>query len=352
MLKTLLNEFHFDLTITPTGPFLIKDGKYNKEFKDLYNRNNPNRKTHLDSIFMCMNRNVDIIAALKDENKFKDLIFYVPGTSFRGWIRSHAEKIVRTVCQNDGLLCCDPFEEDETSENLSCSKRLDIYKKKNIPDFVPYANACVICKLFGCTGSASRITISDSKPKVGIMPLSRDGIAIDRFTGGNSSGALFKNQVLSNVSFKTKVIIKNFEIWQLGLLAYVFRDMEQELVPFGFGKSKGYGQVKSSIDNMRFIYFTKNQTKLAGMGELCLEKTKYDLKTKNVDIELEEIEGNDAFTIRHQYAIKNQTKTAIGDNDFWKLCAGVWNSILSETDTLKKFKSNIQINKTTIAHDS
>ncbi len=82
----------------------------------------------------------------------------------------------------------------------------------------------------------------------------RDGIAINRFTGGVKEGP-FDYQYVLNREFTTKIQIRNFELWQLGILAFLLRDFEEELVPIGYGKTRGLGKVKGTIDLIAITYY-------------------------------------------------------------------------------------------------
>src|SRR5439155_3582615 len=76
----------------------------------------------------------------------------------------------------------------------------------------------------------------------------RDGVGIDRLTGGASHGAKFELEVVSTgVSFETDIHVRNFEVWQLGMLFVVLQDMTDELVRIGSGRSRGLGQVTAQI---------------------------------------------------------------------------------------------------------
>ena len=122
--------------------------------------------------------------------------------------------------------------------------------------------SCLICKLFGSTESASRLLIRDAYLKNGSDDKTekRSGVGIDRFTGGASSGALFELEVVkSSVEFKTQIYIRNFELWQLGLLAYVFKDFEDGFVSVGYGKSRGFGKVIGTVDKVELRYLGNNK---------------------------------------------------------------------------------------------
>jgi len=187
--------------------------------------------------------------------------FFVPGTSIRGPFRALAERIIRSLLPEDappGLTACDPFEQDQKnhSQTLGCSKRLESETNGKSK----YAAACPACKLFGCGGLAGRIQFTDADIKPGYRSIYRDMIGIDRFTGGvykgsdKAGGANMLFHLLENTTFAMTITVINFELWQLGLMAYVFRDFEQGLAPIGFGKSKGFGRVKGSIEEIILTY--------------------------------------------------------------------------------------------------
>ncbi len=263
MLKKLINECIFDLEIILKSPLLIKDGRYDEKTKKEWFVNDAIGKP--DAILISRNTPKEIKKAIQVDDVSK-LDFYIPGSSLRGIMRSHAEKIVRTICPEN--TCCNPLEKDTKCKN------------KN------YKDSCIICKLFGSTGTAGRIHIHDSDKIVVTTDnvIERTGNAIDRFTGGVSEsdghGALFKNTMLEGSIFKTQITIHNFEIWQLGLLAYILRDFnvfsekdESGLITIGSGKNRGLGRVKGKINEVYVIYYDKDITKtkyeLMGIAEIC-----------------------------------------------------------------------------------
>ena len=314
MLKRLVNECSFCLTLSCKGPLLIKEGRYEKPESD---------KKMPDSFFLCRNTPDEMKAAV-ERNDFANIRFYIPGSSLRGVIRSHAEMIVRTLTRDDPI-CCIPHN------NFACDKG--------------YKDSCMICKLFGSTGGASRISIHDSEIIKNGNVTERYGIAIDRFTGGVSEseghGMLFKHTPLENYHFKSHIIIRNFEIWQLGLLAYVLRDFniftgkdEPGLITIGSGKNKGFGRVKGSIEGIWITYYDK------------------DIKRKSYELigigEINTSTSDDYGFIKNDQLLNGLLHEAIIDDDmpykkrckvkdnylFFKACATVWNKAITE----KKFK--------------
>lgn len=256
MLKRRLCEARFTWKLSCEGPLLIADGRYEKKkAEDEESKKLPNK------IFISRTPEQElkkIAARAYSAESLGSLAYFIPGTSLRGPLRAQAERILRTVIPgNPPDTACDPFEQESVSSQ-SCSKRLD-----DTGAAVPYATACPACRLFGCTGAASRIQIADADIGKSARSVYRDMIGIDRFTGGvyqrkeesgKKKGANMRFHVLEGASFETTVTVTNFELWQLGLLAFVFRDFEEGLVSIGFGKTKGFGQVTGKIQSVEIAY--------------------------------------------------------------------------------------------------
>jgi len=238
MLKQLKNEAFCTLRITTTGPLLIKSGYASVSGPDMTPVLTWHEKGH--EVFM-------------------------PGSSLKGVFRSHLEKI---ACSLKPRVVCYPFEGTEAKQADLEQRRSDyrdscggmftqIGKRSNearkwleeVSDLV-YAASCPTCRLFGSTGFIGRIAISDAYLASKEVKERRDGIGIDRLTGGASHGAKFELEVVSSgVSFETNIHLRNFEIWQLGMLFAVLQDMEDELIRVGSGRSRGLGQVKAEISD-------------------------------------------------------------------------------------------------------
>ena len=238
MLKKLVNEAYCTLSITTTGPLLIKSGQ-------------------------ATISGPDMTPVLTFRNGRQEV--FLPGSSLKGVFRSHIEKI---VCSLKPQVVCYPFsghedkEIDHTQRKKdyldSCGDRFnkeanrsekDRHRIDEQTDYV-YAQSCPTCRLFGSTGFIGRIAISDAylmKDTKGITE-ERDGVGIDRLTGGSSHGAKFELEVVSSgVTFETDIHLRNFEIWQLGMFFVVLQDMADQLIHLGSGRSRGLGQVTAKI---------------------------------------------------------------------------------------------------------
>jgi len=270
MLKRRLCEATFQWELTCKGPLLIRDGRYADCEKGSGKEGFP------DCLFMSHLSKEELKRVARScNNKPPNMLFYIPGTSIRGPFRALAERIIRSLLPEDAphLTACNPFEQED-KKTLGCSTRLE--KEKNNKS--KYAAACSACKLFGCAGLASRICFTDADIKR-YKSVYREMVGIDRFTGGafhsNKGGALMRYHVLEDTMFTTTVTVVNFELWQLGLLAYVFRDFENSLVPIGYGKTKGFGQVKGKITGITLTYL-EIPTHIEHVGSLMTSATERD----------------------------------------------------------------------------
>jgi len=276
MLKRRLCEARFDWTLRCEGPLLVADGRYEK---DKAAKGDDQQKKQPQKVFISHAGIDQVRQKVRQAGSAESLTlpYYVPGTSLRGPFRAQAERIVRSLEPAEASpprTACDPFEEREGELLRSCSQRL----QAPTGAATPYAAACPACKLFGCTATASRIRFTDAEIS-GARSVYRDMIGIDRFTGGvftgdrseegGGGGANMRVHALEGATFTTTVTVTNFELWQLGLMAYVLRDFAEELVAIGFGKSKGFGVVKgASVESLQVrISYPPGR---AGRGELHL----------------------------------------------------------------------------------
>ena len=286
MLKRLVNECRFRLTIHTIGPVLVKSGHETVSGPNMTPvRTYRNGKTEV----------------------------YFPGSSLKGVFRSHIEKVIRTL--NSGIVC-NPFLKTEEKTNrqgtqlvcpdyaeVSCSDKFEVRQRDQLQvDNIPwerskekvsneyvYHDSCPVCRLFGSTSFIGRVAISDAYILNTEMTEQRDSVGIDRFIGGAASGAKFELEVVSSgVTFETDIYVRNFEGWQLGMLMLVVQDLEDGLIRIGSGRSRGLGNVKSEISEVQVNYIGtvngKPTNHVWGLGKL-LGDSSYGTKT------------NDCFTV-------------------------------------------------------
>jgi hypothetical protein len=88
-----------------------------------------------------------------------------------------------------------------------------------------------------------------------VQPELRDGIGVDRISGGVAGEAKFDLEVMpAGVTFETQMDLVNFEVWQLGWMAYVLRDLMDGNLRIGTGTSRGMGRVRGYLDAITLDY--------------------------------------------------------------------------------------------------
>lgn len=150
--------------------------------------------------------------------------------SFRGVLRSHAERIVRTLLADSK---CAPFDlpADDPGQQL-------------------------IHSLFGKTGSATLLKISDFVSSQSPKLQRREFVGIDRFHGGSSKSVKFNALVADSPTLTGSM---SFDLSRaetcpkpmLGLLMLVLRDILEGDLKFGMGASKGFGTGFGTIADLK-----------------------------------------------------------------------------------------------------
>ncbi len=233
MLKKQVNEAYCTIRITTMGPLLIKSG-------------------------LATVSGPDLTPVLTFRNSRQEV--FLPGSSLKGVFRSHIERIVCSI--KPGVVCYPFARHEERAADLvqrrrdyrdSCSERFnrvmgDRHRELEARTDLVYQDSCPTCRLFGSTGFIGRIAISDGYLVSTATTEQRDSVGIDRLTGGASHSAKFELEVISSgVVFEADIHLRNFEIWQLGMLFVVLQDMEDQLICIGSGRSRGLGKIVAQI---------------------------------------------------------------------------------------------------------
>lgn len=239
MLRRLVNEARWTLELTATGPVLVKSG------------------------YATLN-GPDMTPVLTFRNGFAQV--FLPGSSLKGLFRSHIEKVIRTLRPNEHVVA-DPFAKDGPEQACGLwfdaqNKRRKTLKQSTLDNPTIYKHSDPVARLFGSTSYIGRVSIGDAyvvDPETrrllerNTRPLARpteprDGVGIDRVTGGAAHGAKFELEVVSaGTRFQTEVLLRNFECWQLGAMLLVVQDLQDGLLRVGSGKSRGLGAVVGSV---------------------------------------------------------------------------------------------------------
>ena len=182
----------------------------------------------------------------------------IPGSSFKGALRSRLESFLRGIVGSDRKLVANPAIENEWSITAQEMKKI----KQNFPDDQALTDEILkhtdlVSHLFGSPWVASKFQVRD----LTVQPdawfgqyQERDGVAIDRDTETAADGKLYDYQVVPAATpFDFKAVVENAHDWELGLLMIGLHQFETEQIPLGGGRSRGLGVVKLEIDKMRWV---------------------------------------------------------------------------------------------------
>ena len=183
-----------DMELRFSGPFLVNDASREKDDDHL-------ERTNFTALACA------------------DGSAWLPSSSFRGALRQHAERLLRTL---------DPSASGDPNGPIGKGP---------------------IERLFGSTGQASRLMIGPFREEGRAARRHQDFVAIDRFTGGAAEGAKFDATYAARPTFKGRLILdtKGLEAVDLALVALTLRDLTTGQLSFGFGGSKGYGHAEATI---------------------------------------------------------------------------------------------------------
>jgi len=318
MFGQTLNELSFTLTLAPLGPLLVKAGEALAPAREVdealgrvpYDRmlNFMERKKREEDRREALKkqarerrvrerearrvaRQTHRLPAAVEAPEPADMCFvltcrgdhaepYIPGSSLKGVLRSHAERLARSMtAAGDGA--CNLFGR-QSEDDSPCWHVLgdpNALHQQPVPATEAYPVLCPICKLFGSPFLASRLRIGDAylvaPPGRELRLPRRDGVGIDRRRGAAADGAKYDFEFWDSGAFQARVSVQNFELWHLGLLAHVLHALEVGQISVGFGTRRGLGRVRGMVGEMVLAYVgaaalaQHGPVLLLGLGQLA-----------------------------------------------------------------------------------
>jgi CRISPR-associated protein Csm3 len=279
MHKTRYNAIQLRIQLTPRGPLLIKSGG------------------------LSANPSLPDMQFVRTYRAGMGETLYIPGSSLKGVIRGFVEKALRTIGNRQSWQwACPTFPDDDES----CAKRLENEKQS----WVVYKKSCGACRLFGHTRLRGRLAFTDLFPVDQVATETRYGVAISRLSHAVAQGP-FEMEVAVAGTFKGNLVLENYELWQLGVLATALEAMNHGLVKVGFGKNRGFGEVQARVIEAQLeeIQPISDQTRWRGLAAFVgdEERAQYGLTAPDT------LEGlpqpnrveNLGFYLRHTYAAEN-----------------------------------------------
>jgi CRISPR-associated protein Csm3 len=168
----------------------------------------------------------------------------VPGSSLKGVLRSHAERILRSL---DPDYACDPFRPD------ACGRRI---RRPPRGGEERYRVLCYACRMFGSVMLRGRVAFADAHPlpDVRLALGERHHVGIDRRTGGSAHTVLFQPETVEAGAFEVRVVLTNFALWQVRLLLAALRDLDAGDIGLGAATTRGYGRVRVPTGGLQALW--------------------------------------------------------------------------------------------------
>ena len=187
----------------------------------------------------------------------------IPGSSFKGALRSRLEAFLRGIHPD---LAKDPSElvSKEVSQEVTRIKQVvKDAKPEEVKDkdqeLAERLNAMTdeVSKVFGTPWQASKFQVRDLtvKPETWFGQYQeRDGVSIDRDTETAVDGRLYDFQVVpAGAKFEFRAVCENAEDWELGLLVMGLQQFKMQQIPLGGGNSRGLGVVQLDTDKVMWV---------------------------------------------------------------------------------------------------
>ena len=188
----------------------------------------------------------------------------IPGSSFKGALRSRLESFLRGI---DSSFAEDPANFTSSAKNKYVKDLKEQHKDNDLEltrELLKMTD--LTSHLFGSPWIASKFQVRDLTVVSDTwfdQYQERDGVAIDRDTETAAAGKLYDFQVVpAATQFTFRAVVENAAEWELGLLMIGLHQFETEQIPLGGGRSRGLGVVKLDIDKMWWLDVKNNPEKL------------------------------------------------------------------------------------------
>ena len=239
-------------------------------------------KEALDAVWIGMGKEVDMT----------DWHPILPGSSLRGAFRSHCERILRTLSWHYAKEALGAkadvkavYEEylrrraakvDLWQENAELRQQLEKVWEKQMQQIgheeqkwfeagkemakVVWEGSDLAERLFGSTLWRSLVVVSEAYLKSdGFGELLFDHLAVERFSGGALEHKKFDTLTITQSTFEGKVAVFGDELWALGLIALLFKDLADGLVRIGSARTRGFGKVTAKVTKVEAFLLPNSQ---------------------------------------------------------------------------------------------
>ncbi|MEM0030479.1 MAG: RAMP superfamily CRISPR-associated protein, partial [Candidatus Nitrosocaldus sp.] len=173
---------------------------------------------------------------------------YIPGSTLKGVLRSHAERFVRSIYGDSEENVCNILSKTELERKKSKDSQGD-------NNYQP----CIICEIFGGPTIASRIKIHNAEvvDNGRMLTSTIRRVSIDRITNAQARGRLFDIEyLLPKIEMKWTLSIENIELLTdidklderskkiINVIEYLIKSILTQGIEVGGKRSIGYGLLK------------------------------------------------------------------------------------------------------------
>jgi CRISPR-associated RAMP protein (TIGR02581 family) len=174
---------------------------------------------------------------------------FIPGSSLKGALRSHLERLSQSPALADvGVESCllyPDHPQETTAPNCPTPGWVDAGKDATSAEEEQFEALCHTCTLFGSPILAGKVRIPDLdvvERSFGGEGEVRDGVGIDRDRGQAVDGVKFDYEVVpSDTAFHFSIAVENPDVVELGLLAAGVRELQRGNLPLGGKTTRGLG---------------------------------------------------------------------------------------------------------------
>lgn len=196
------------------------------------------------------------IAVIKDAQRRP----YIPGSSFKGALRAHIERLVRQVepeppPPGNGRGACNPVDRHEWC--ITAEQMEELRENPDTLDAEVYQRSCRVCRVFGSPWLASRVLAKDlllAEPELWFdrRYQVRYGVGIDRDSETAARNILYDYEAVpAGTEFRWEIIIENPDRGRAedGLVIWGLREFADGRIRLGGGRSRGLGWVTLTFDD-------------------------------------------------------------------------------------------------------
>ena len=235
----------------------------------------------------------------------------IPGSTFRGALRTYVESVLRGFNQRDEdrtvtlrgqdgrpvsvarkvALCCDSTDKRDDDLNYQgCLTPAIVAKWEVDPllrsrlDSALVECTCQLCRLFGTAWLAGRVFVPDlSAVAWAGAEQARSGVALSRDRDVTIPGSLYQRSAIpAGARFTFRLVAENVTPAEQGMLMLGIRAFETGLINLGADRSRGFGGGHLSVDwwNCRYLDSTNLIGSMLGLEPQAFSKTDADAALK------------------------------------------------------------------------